>query len=221
MEFMIQAENQTIQRDYNIKHEKLKLIEIAKRKFDVDYKIDKVNEYVIEKLLLYFSGNKKFETGKLSLGRGIMLLGGYGTGKSLLMKIFKHYCFEQKANKQFRVENVKGIVSKYQEFGINGIKNLTGNVVRNKITKKYHPIVLCLDDLGAEKQNASYFGSAEDVISELLYKRAEILQDIPGIFTHVTTNLDNQQLRERYPGRNHSRIVGMFNFFHLGGSDRR
>jgi predicted ATPase len=51
-----------------------------------------VGQFVLA--IQYFNGNPEFEKNGLSLRKGLMLLGGIGTGKTIFMNVFKsnvHY----------------------------------------------------------------------------------------------------------------------------------
>lgn len=200
--------------------EKSRFIWVAAQKFNFCYKIDKYNEAVIDKLLQYVNGDPNFENETISFRKGFMLAGGYGTGKSITMKILKEYCTLTKTQYQFRVMNSVSIVEIYKSDGDEGLRQFKDNVV--KVSEHlYRPCILCIDDLGAEKKTEKNWGSEEDVIANLLESRYETHQNLPGIVTHATTNFDNDQLFARYGDRLHSRIVEMFNFLPLEGPDRR
>lgn len=209
-----------IQRDYIIEEEIKLLNLIAKEKFNIDFVIDENNYWLIEKLLQYFNGHPDFEKGGNDFHKGIMIFGPIGTGKSILMKIFKEYCFKTSSKHQFLIENSNTVVKKYKKNAIDGITKYTEKT-KIKFEQDLRPIVLMINDLGAEKTMEASFGPSEDVIANLLDERYEIFQDLPGIVTHVTTNLNNEGLQKRYGNRIHSRIVAMFNPFALLGEDRR
>lgn len=211
-----------MKRDYDVKHEIDTLKAISLYFFGTTLKIDQDNENVIIELIHYFNVNEQFQTGNHKLSKGILLVGKIGSGKSLLMKIFKKYCYYIHSFHQFRIVTVDEITDLYMSKGVEGI-NL---FIRNKQENSYgipkpNPISICLDDIGTEKETTKYYGTDENVIDMLLNQRYDIYQNNRSIITHVTTNLDPKKLKERYGKRNYSRIKEMFNYIHLPGTDRR
>ena len=61
-----------------------KIIQTAKENYGIDFKIDQKNKNVVKELLLYFSNNKKCI---YNISKGILIIGGVGTGKTLLFKL--------------------------------------------------------------------------------------------------------------------------------------
>ena len=182
--------------------------------------IDDYNYDVISSLIQYFNGDSEFEKDGLNGRKGILLAGNIGSGKSILIKIFKRYCFYMKFKHQFRIEFSDNITDKFARDGYNGINLFMGNSFQNGnnvINSK--PICLCIDDLGVEKEIVKHYGTEEAVIEKILTSRYELFQK--GIITHATTNLGATMLREKYGTRIYSRIKEMFNYIILPGEDRR
>jgi len=75
---------------------------------------------------------------------------------------------------------------------------------------------LCIDDLGAEGV-VSEWGVKDDLMKTIIAHRAERQKGV----THVTTNLDARQIRDRYGDRTLSRLIGMCRCHRLDGRDRR
>ena len=67
----------------------------------------------------------------------------------------------------------------------------------------------CFDDLGVEP-TGKFFGKDCNVMGEVLLSRFELLIKY-NIRTHATTNLNAQELEERYGNRVRSRMRQLFN----------
>jgi predicted ATPase len=193
---------------------------IAGRILGKTFRIDEYNQQQIIKGLQYFNRDPVFETNGLSLNKGLMVMGNYGTGKTIYMKIFKHYCYVKRLNHQFKIECSEDISHLFAIYGYAGINAFMKNI-EEKSPGCYVqvPKNLCIDDLGAERDSVKYFGNDENVMSTVLSARYNLFQK--GIFTHITTNLNQTRLVERYGDRLYSRFKEMFNIIILDGEDRR
>jgi hypothetical protein len=81
----------------------------------------------------------------------------------------------------------------------------------------------CFDDLGIEPLGRHY-GEDCNVMGEVLLSRYELyLQTKTKIKTHATTNLNAEELEERYGNRVRSRMRELFNLvaFDKNTSDKR
>lgn len=181
---------------------------------------DNNNSEIFTKLIKYFAGDPDFEKNGLSLHKGLLIAGNIGSGKSMMIKIFKEYCFRRKLDHQFRIVFSDTIPDKFARHGYEGINLYTENSHLNNFgVYASKPINLCVDDLGTEKESVKYFGSEETVIKKVLMTRYNLFQE--GYITHATTNLDAQMLKEKYGERLYSRFKEMFNLIILPGDDRR
>ncbi len=189
-----------------------------------DYIIDDENKDVIHSLLLYFTGNPEFEKVSLikdpSLKKGICLTGNIGTGKTLLMQIIGECKIK---GKTFGYKTCREIARRFMTEGYNGIVNFGSGAVRREY-QNYKISHMLFDDLGSERSLTSYYGNKVNVMGEILTDRYELFLK-HGLITHLTTNLDFDELEEIYGNRVLSRMKQMFNFVVLGGSkdskDRR
>lgn len=183
--------------------------------------LDAQNRAVFDLLCQYFSNDIDFmpqatnmQIAKPSLGKGLILLGNCGTGKTLLMRLF------QKNKRQvFRLANVKDIAD---EFSTDGAESRHVEKVKNPVNDAesfYQPFTgLCLDDLGTEDVKMHY-GNRKNVIGDLIEKRYS--RQNTGVFLHATTNMNLQQVTDFYGARVLSRMYEIFNFIELPGDDRR
>ena len=68
---------------------------------------------------------------------------------------------------------------------------------------------MCFDDLGVEPAGR-FYGKDCNVMGEILLSRYELFLN-HKIRTHATTNLDSDELEERYGSRVKSRMRQLFN----------
>lgn len=217
------SKNKIIRRDFNYtKHAKL-IEEIANRENSEKYIFDENNRDAFKLMLLYFNGYQDFETMLLernySLSKGILLLGPVGSGKSSMFKIFKKYCFYTNLkNNNFRIEEARTIAKYFARHGNTDIYDYNFQSINGVEHKK--PFNLCIDDLGIEQDKVKYFGTEQMPVPDLLLDRYTVFENY-GIKTHITTNLNTEQLREYYGQRIQDRLKQMVNVIPLLGKSRR
>lgn len=191
--------------------EKLKILQPA-------FNLDEFTTPTIEQISSCIVKSGNFDQRRMSfsefsspvaLEKGVMILGGIGTGKTLLMQ---------------------GLIDVYQFFEIR-VKmvptyELTASFAREGVNvygtcsydgSSFYPTSdsLILDDLGAESIQ-SHYGQVTNVIAELILRRYD-----SHAMTFGTSNLDQKTLRKFYGERVWSRMKMMFHFVELKGNDRR
>ena len=179
-----------------------------------DFVIDDHNREIIRKLCNYFTASPECESLGLSLRKGIMLIGGPGTGKTTIMKAFSGNQFQS-----YKVVGCRVITYDYAQHGFEVVKNF-GRIETVPLNRYGQGETgICFDDLGTDDERKHY-GDAVNPIKEILLNRYD---NIPFHFTHVTSNLNPQMVEDHYGIRLRSRIREMFNVlkFDIKSPDRR
>jgi DNA replication protein DnaC len=175
--------------------------------FGKNFKIYEEDEVVLYKLCIYFIRDleacKKLE---IDPNKGILLSGPVGCGKTSLMKLLRH------------------IVPHHKPYEIIPARNITfafNNIGFKTIEEYGNSSFYCFDDLGVET-TGRHFGKDCNVLGEILLSRYDLFLK-RGIRTHATTNLNAQELEERYGNRVRSRMRQMFNLinFDVKSVDKR
>ncbi len=217
-----EARDQRISKNIQIYRDKLKIkkpseltLQMYRRRFSEAYFQVTGNAWnkqseargAIVQLAQWFSG--EISMPNIKADKGIYLYGGFGTGKTSIMKAFNLMTNTRK----FKMKSSKDIAKAYagdnslgEVGGYAAIKRYTDLTVRNG-----NPEGWMFDDLGAEK-NMKHFGQEENVMADImtsLYDKGHKGK------VHVTSNLDPNQLSERYGERAASRMMEMFNFVHV------
>ncbi len=162
---------------------------------------------ILRQLWLYMGYFKEFQG---DLNKGIMLMGSYGCGKSLLMESYAH------------LQNIlisHGGFSKYNLITfINSISLVDGIVKSDSGIKAYAYRPLIIDEFGREPMQVMEFGNIMTPTSDLLLARA----DSP-VITHGTTNFSLETLsnQNHYGSMLGDRLRAMFNFIRVEGGSRR
>lgn len=163
--------------------------------FGKNFKIYKEDEAILYKLCIYFIHDfencKKFG---IDPNKGTLLSGPVGCGKTSLMKLLPHIVPHQKSYKVIPARNIA--------FTFN---NLGFKIIEEYGNNNYY----CFDDLGVES-TGRHFGKDCNVIGEILLSRYDLFLK-NKIKTHVTTNLNAQELENRYGIRVRSRMRELFN----------
>lgn len=143
---------------------------------------------------------------KLDLQKGIVLSGPVGCGKTSMMRLLKHLVPHQRPYEMIPTRNIV--------FGF--------NLVGYKIIDDYGKGGLfCFDDLGIEPEGR-FFGKDCNVMGELLLSRHDLFLN-HKLKTHLTTNLNAEELEERYGSRVRSRMRQAYNLiaFTKNAKDKR
>ncbi|WP_201288849.1 P-loop NTPase family protein [Polaribacter septentrionalilitoris] len=179
----------------------------GKLQFGKNFKIYPEDEVILHKLCVYFI--RDFETCrklKIDPNKGILLSGPVGCGKTSLMKLLPF------------------IVPHQSKHSVVAARNITFNFNKSgfKIIEDYgNNGFYCFDDLGVEI-TGRHFGKDCNVMGEILLSRYDLFLK-NKVRTHATTNLNAQELENRYGNRVRSRMRQLFNLiaFDKTTSDKR
>lgn len=175
--------------------------------FGKKFKIFEEDRKILFKLCNYFI---KDETNckklNIDINKGILLSGPVGCGKTSLMKLLRHMVPHQKSYEFIPTRNIT--------FAFN---NIGYTIIENYGDKQFY----CFDDLGVEP-TGRHFGKDCNVMGEIILSRHDLFLS-HKIKTHATTNLNAQELEERYGERVRSRMRQLFNLiaFEKGSLDKR
>lgn len=179
--------------------------------------LDMDNEDVFKLLCYYFTGDNRFNEAGYDLNKGICLHGNIGCGKTFLMQSF----MENQIG-SYVVKRVSDVCGDYADYGedeginiyCNKYRPIGGLIGR---TFGHKDLDICFDDLGTEDLTKHY-GNSKNVMADIMYRR-----DAKGLRTHITMNLDDVELKEKYGSRIASRFNQMFNIvsFPETAKDRR
>ena len=175
--------------------------------FGKKFKIFEEDREILFKLCNYYIKDE-INCKKLGIDiyKGILLSGPVGCGKTSLMKLLRHIVPHQKPYEVIPTRNIT--------FAFN---NLGYKTIEDYGDKRFY----CFDDLGVEP-TGRHFGKDCNVLGEILLSRYELFLN-HKILTHATTNLNAQELEERYGNRVRSRMRQLFNLvaFDKGAGDKR
>ena len=175
--------------------------------FGDKFKIYKEDRNILYKLCNYQI--RDYHTCKklgVDLKKGILLSGPVGCGKTSLMKLIRYITPHYQAYEMIPTRNVT--------FAFNYIGYST---IEQYGDSRFY----CFDDLGVEP-TGRFFGKDCNVMGEVILSRYELFIN-HRVKTHGTTNLNAQELEERYGNRVRSRMRELFNLigFDKGSKDKR
>lgn len=139
----------------------------------------------------------------MEIHKGIFLNGPVGAGKTSLMHLL-NYLIDGDA-----VHAIRSCRDISFEFSTDGYEVIARYTKQSFRAHSYDPKTYCFDDLGLEC-SSMHFGSYCQVMSEILLSRYD-LHTSHGMITHVTTNLNSQDIEDVYGKRVRSRMRQMFN----------
>lgn len=175
--------------------------------FGKDFKIYKEDEPLLFKLCCYFIQDY-YSCSQMGIdtNKGILLSGPVGCGKTSLMKLLLHLA-PHKTN--YEIIPTRNIVFNFNASGF-------------EILEKYNQTkTYCFDDLGVEP-TGSHYAKECNVMGEILLSRYDIFKE-NKIKTHITTNLNAQEIEKKFGSRVRSRLREMFNLisFSSASVDKR
>ncbi len=175
--------------------------------FGKNFRIYKEDREILFKLCNYFIKDKA-NCKKLHIdpNKGILLTGPVGCGKTSLMKLLQYIVPH---HKQYKVIPTRNITFAFNHSGYKTIEHFGNNNF------------YCFDDLGVEP-TGRYFGKDCNVIGEVLLSRYDLFLE-HKLKTHATSNLNAQELEDRYGNRVRSRMRQLFNLiaFDKFSTDKR
>jgi len=179
----------------------------GKLMFGKKFKIYKEDREILYKLCNYqirdWQACKKLN---IDIHKGVLLSGPVGCGKTSLMKLIRHITPHHKPFEMIPTRNV----------------TFAFNHIGYKIIEQYGDgRFYCFDDLGIEP-TGRYFGKDCNVLGEVILSRYELFLKYK-FKTHCTTNLNAEEIEERYGNRVRSRMRQLFNLiaFDRGSRDKR
>lgn len=174
----------------------LQYLEVKGRKlFGKEFRIYEEDHGILYKLSNYFIRDvQSCEKAGIDICKGILLSGPVGCGKTSLMKLLRHIVPHQRAYEVIPARNTT--------FAFN---HLGYKVIEDYGNQGF----FCFDDLGVEPLGRHY-GKDCNVLGEILISRHELLLN-HKVLTHATTNLNAEELEERYGNRVRSRMRQLFN----------
>ncbi|MBV7530463.1 hypothetical protein [Chitinophaga sp. sic0106] len=178
--------------------------------------LDDVDRPVVVKLLAYFLQDEAVAAAEgIDLHKGILLTGKIGCGKTSLMTLMRALVQESYRS---HIVSCRQISFEFSKIGYDIISRYSTNAF---FPYTNVPRVHCFDDLGVE-QTVNYWGNNCNVMGEILLSRYDLFISNKMI-THVTTNLNSQELEEVYGNRLRSRMRAMFNLiaFDNNTTDKR
>jgi DNA replication protein DnaC len=166
--------------------------------------IDERNEPVIRQLYLYLKLDSQFQG---DMRKGIMLVGRYGSGKTLIMQ-----ALTEMYNTVIRTYHLQRPLLAFIKSS-----DLL-NELKSKPVNAYSRLPLIIDEFGREPKQIMDFGNLRSPMIELLCERYD-----NGTWTHGTSNFTLETLsgENQYGKMTGDRIKSMFNFIELEGESRR
>ena len=195
------------------------------------FTVDATNRIVLEAVLAYFVRDDVW-CQKLGIQpqKGLLLLGPVGCGKTTIMQLFAsgwRLNSGRSGGQPLRLIPTRDIARSFLKEGYPVLEKYGANSYRTKhlgygpVLQYDQPITYCFDDLGVE-QNAKLYGNDCNVMAEILLDRYDQFVR-HGMITHLTTNLNADELERLYGDRVRSRLREMFNLicFPPEAKDRR
>ncbi len=187
--------------------------------FGKNFKIYKEDEPLIFKLCCYYIQDH-YSCAQMGIdtNKGILLTGPVGCGKTSLMKLLLHLAPHKTS---YEIIPTRNIVFSFNASGFETLEQY--NQSKN----------FCFDDLGVEP-TGSHYGKDLNVMGEILLSRYDLFTRHPELVsgshqnqfkikTHITTNLNAEELEKRYGNRVRSRLREIFNLisFNSNSKDKR
>ncbi len=182
------------------------LFEKGKHRYGNRFTIQEADLPVICRLICWFMRD---HVNALRIGldftKGILLNGPVGCGKTSLMELMQTFRNELPP---YTIKPCRDISFEFQKGGFGIVHKYSALEYQGTGTRSM-PKIYCFDDLGTEL-TLKHFGQECNVMTEILSSRYEhyIHNDM---ITHITTNLNADEIEEVYGLRVRSRLRQMCN----------
>ncbi len=153
----------------------------------------------------------KIETNESNKKKGLIVSGTPGTGKTVRFKFISETL-------GIKMITAHEVVRCLLTDGEEGLRELCRLDISRYSSVPQHYYDLIIDDIGAEPTEQIVYGTRFNAIADIVERRYLIF---PEWKTHFSTNLTEEQLKDRYGERVFSRINEMCHFVTLTGKDRR
>ncbi len=190
-----------------------------------EFVIDDDNRLVIRFLLYYFNNcplaENVFPGRGYKLHKNIMLQGGLGVGKTMIMQCFSEYLKRINSPRFFHNLSVTQMVNYYTIHN-----NFDRYTFYEEDSKGFMPKPenVCLNDVGLNDDKVFYGMNTSVLTDDFLLARNDIWAGWDK-FAHITTNLDEKALIARFTkGDKYGRLVDRFktyNVIPVTGKSRR
>lgn len=150
---------------------------------------------------------------KMALSKGFLIMGNFGTGKSILMRAISEF---KRAIKQptFRFVTASEACQHYKLTGSIDLYTYNDEGIQGK------PVTCCFDELGREPEKVDNYGTKMDVMSQILQDRYTLWQS-KGLITHYITNMSIAEIKQRYGEFIVERLLEQCNLVVFDGKSRR
>ncbi|NEW77909.1 MAG: ATPase [Gelidibacter sp.] len=181
--------------------------------FGSTFKLYPEDDLLLYKLCCYFiQDHYSCSQMGIDTNKGLLLSGPVGCGKTSLMKLLPHLA-PHKTN--YEIIPTRNIVFNFNATGFEVLD-------RYNETRNY-----CFDDLGIEPTGCHYTKEC-NVMGEILLSRHDLYINSKNLVaergrskTHITTNLNAEELEQRYGNRVRSRLREMLNVIAFDSKDKR
>lgn len=186
----------------------------GKELFGEGFRIFSQDHELIFKLLAYiFKDLRNCEKLNINPGKGILLTGPVGCGKTSLLNLLRFFLPQEK---RYIVKPCRDVSFEFIQEGYCVINRYGRSSYIPDKPKSY-----CFDDLGTEN-NLKYYGNDCNVMAEIILSRYDLFV-YKKMITHITTNLTSGEIEDIYGTRVRSRMREMFNLmaFDKDSKDKR
>jgi DNA replication protein DnaC len=177
---------------------------LEKRRERNTFIVDDKNEPVIRQLFLYLKMDESFSG---DIWKSIMLVGKYGSGKTIIMQVMA----EMYNTVIFSLHIQYPLLTFIKPSELLGI-------LKEKPVKAFSKLPLIIDELGCEPKQIMDFGNLRSPMIELLCERYDSGSWTHGVNNFMLETLSSENQYERMTG---DRLKSMFNFIELKGESRR
>ena len=154
----------------------------------------------------------KLLAGETAKGKGILLMGTTGNGKTRRLKFMSRFLGIHMDDSWEMVDKIRRIDT------LSYIREVTRTDFRLRdVPPRYYDLII--DDLGFEDEKSVSWGNCRDIMERIILSRYQVFPG--GNKTHFATNLTPAQLKARYGDRNWSRLNEMCHIIVMPGRDRR
>ncbi len=155
------------------------ILEVGKKLYPNRFNLDDPERRrIYEQVFYLFTDSDRVSQFGIKKGKGILLIGDIGVGKTAMMKTMQ--VLFRETDRRFRWVNCMDFKDMLED-------GMTSTEIKNMYGKNFK-CDLYIDDLGLGRADFNKYGNVTNIIAEILFERDQLYVE-EGYLTHLSSNI--------------------------------